>query len=41
MRANIVLHYQQNPMFPGISFVSDSQFTLETLGYRGTFPFAD
>ncbi|MCX6019049.1 MAG: phytanoyl-CoA dioxygenase family protein [Chloroflexi bacterium] len=41
MRANIVLHYQQNPMFPGISFVSDSQFTLETLGYRGTFPFAN
>jgi ectoine hydroxylase-related dioxygenase (phytanoyl-CoA dioxygenase family) len=40
MRANIVLHFQQNPMFPGISFVSDSQFTLETLGYRGTFPFA-
>lgn len=41
MRANIVLHYQQNPMFPGIRFVSDPQFTLETLGYRGTFPFAD
>ena len=41
MRANIVLHYQQNPMFPGIKFVSDSQFTLETLGYRGTFPFVD
>ncbi len=40
MRANIVLHYQQNPMFPGIKFVSDPQFTLETLGYRGTFPFA-
>ena len=34
MRANIVLHYQQNPMFPGINFVSDSQFTLDTLGYR-------
>lgn len=41
MRANIVVHYQQNPMFPGISFVSNSQFTLETLGYRGTFPFVD
>ncbi len=41
MRANIVVHYQQNPMFPGISFVSDSQFTLNTLGYRGTFPFAE
>ncbi|RIK44317.1 MAG: hypothetical protein DCC55_02860 [Chloroflexi bacterium] len=41
MRANIVLHYQQNPMFPGIRFVSDPQFTLETLGYKGTFPFAD
>lgn len=41
MRANIVLHYQQNPMFPGIKFVSDPQFTLETLGYRGTFPFVE
>lgn len=41
MRANIVIHYQQNPMFPGIKFVSDPQFTLETLGYRGTFPFAE
>ena len=41
IRANIVLHYQQNPMFPGIKFVSDSQFTLETLGYAGTFPFAE
>ena len=41
IRANIVLHYQQNPMFPGIRFVSNPQFTLETLGYAGTFPFAD
>jgi len=40
IRANIVLHYQQNPMFPGIKFVSNPQFTLETLGYAGTFPFA-
>ncbi|MCX6048404.1 MAG: phytanoyl-CoA dioxygenase family protein [Chloroflexi bacterium] len=40
MRANIVLHYQQNPMYPGVSFVSDPQFTLSTLGYMGTFPFA-
>jgi hypothetical protein len=40
MRANIVLHYQQNPMFPGIRFVSDHQFTLDALGYKGTFPFA-
>jgi hypothetical protein len=39
-RANIVLHYQQNPMFPGIKFVSNPQFTLEQLGYAGTFPFA-
>ncbi|MBV7329210.1 phytanoyl-CoA dioxygenase family protein [Chloroflexi bacterium TSY] len=39
--ANIVLHYQQNPMYPGIHFVSNPQFTLETLGYAGTFPFAD
>ena len=40
IRANLVLHYQQNPMFPGISFVSDPQFTLDQLGYAGTFPFA-
>jgi len=40
-RANVVLHYQQNPMFPGISFVSNPQFTLDTLGYAGTFPFAN
>ena len=40
IRANIVLHYQQNPMFPGISFVSNPQFALDTLGYAGTFPFA-
>ena len=40
IRANIVLHYQQNPMFPGIKFVSNPQFTLDTLGYEGTFPFA-
>lgn len=41
MRANIVLHFQQNPMFPGIRFVSDPQFTLNTLGYKGTFPFTE
>ena len=41
IRANIVLHYQQNPMYPGIRFVSNPQFTLETLGYAGTFPFAE
>lgn len=40
IRANIVVHYQQNPMFPGIKFVSNPQFTLDTLGYAGTFPFA-
>ena len=39
-RANIVLHYQQNPMFPGIRFVSTPQFTLDQLGYAGTFPFS-
>ena len=38
-RSNIVLHYQQNPMFPDINFVSDPQFTLDQLGYAGTFPF--
>ncbi len=41
IRANIVLHYQQNPMFPGIKFVSNPQFTLDTLGYEGTFPFTE
>lgn len=40
-RANIVLHYQQNPMFPGIKFVSNPQFTLDQLGYKGTFPFVE
>ncbi|MCZ6632582.1 MAG: phytanoyl-CoA dioxygenase family protein [bacterium] len=40
IRANIVLHFQQNPMFPGIKFVSNPQFTLDQLGYAGTFPFA-
>ena len=38
-RANIVLHYQQNPMFLGIRFVSNPQFTLDQLGYAGTFLF--
>ena len=41
IRANIVLHYQQNPMFPGILFVSHPQSTLETLGYDGSFPFRE
>ena len=41
IRANIVLHYQQNPMFPGIRFVSNPQFALDQLGYVGTFPFVD
>ena len=38
-RSNIVLHYQQNPMFPDINFVCDPQFTLDQLGYADTFPF--
>ena len=41
IRAKIVLHYQQNPMFPGIKFVGDPQFTLDTLGHAGTIPFAE
>ena len=41
IRANLVLHFQQNPMYPGIKFVSSPDFTLQTLGYAGTFPFAD
>jgi len=40
IRANLVFHFQQTPMFPGIMFVSDPQFTLDTLGYPGSFPFA-
>ncbi len=40
IRANLVFHYQQNPMFPGIHFVSEPQFTLDTLSYKETFPFA-
>lgn len=40
IRANLVFHFQQSPMFPGIMFVSDPQHTLDTLGYRGSFPFA-
>ena len=28
-------------MYPGIKFVSSPDFTLETLGYAGTFPFAE
>ena len=41
IRANLVLHYQQNPMYPGIRFVSTPDLTLEALGYAGTFPFAE
>ena len=41
IRGNIVFHYQQNPMYPGIRFVSHPQFTLDSLGYDGTFPFAE
>jgi len=41
IRANIVFHYQQNPMYPGIRFVSDPQFTLDTLPYSETFPFVE
>ena len=41
IRANLVLHYQQNPMYPGIIFVSRPDITLEALGYDATFPFAE
>ena len=41
VRANLVLHYQQNPMYPGIRFVSTPDITLGALGYAGTFPFAE
>ena len=39
-RCNVVLHYQQNPMFPGIRFVSIPRITLDAIGYDATFPFA-
>lgn len=40
IRANLVFHFQQNPMWPGIMFVSDPQYTLDTISYRSSFPFA-
>lgn len=39
IRANLVFHFQQNPMWPGVRFVSDPQHTLDTISYRETFPF--
>ena len=41
IRCNVVLHYQQTPMFPGISFVSSPLPAIAALGYNGTFPFAE
>ncbi len=41
IRANIALQDQQNPMLPGIEFVSDPQFTLDTRGFAGTCSFAE
>ena len=41
MRGNVVQHYQQTPMFPGIRFVSSPLAAIEALGYDGTFPFAE
>ena len=41
IRANLVLHYHQNPMHPEVRFVSTPDLTLDALGYAGTFPFAD
>lgn len=41
IRSNVVLHYQQTPMFPGIPFVSSPLPALEALGYNATFPFAE
>ena len=41
IRANLVFHFQQNPMHPGILFVSDPQHTLDTISYRESFPFID
>jgi len=39
-RCNIVLHYQQTPMYPGLPFVSSPNATIDALGYDGTFPFS-
>lgn len=41
IRSNVVLHYQQTPMFPGIPFVSSPLPAIEALGYNGTFPFVE
>ena len=41
LRCNVVLHYQQTPMFPGIPFVSSPLPAIAALGYNGTFPFID
>ena len=41
IRGNVVLHYQQTPMFPGIPFVSSPLPAIAALGYNGTFPFAE
>lgn len=40
IRCNVVLHYQQNPMYPGAYFVSRPNLTLDAIGYDATFPFA-
>ena len=34
-----VLNKKGMNYFPDINFVSDPQFTLDQLGYAGTFPF--
>ena len=38
IRGNIVFHYQQNPMYPGIRFVSHPQFTLDASVMMALFP---
>ena len=38
-RCNIVLHYQQTPMFWGIPFVSSQRAVLDALGTEASFPF--
>ena len=40
IRSNVVLHYQQTPMYWGIPFVSSQLAVPDALGFEGSFPFS-